>query len=711
MAKQSEPAPASSRPGLDVWMATRRQSLSVGLLVASALLAIIPIYHLILYFRNHSGNTLVFLWGLFLALLALVGGLALQVEPPGTASEREGRYRLLALILGGLAGFATFLLGLGLPLGPWAARIVPAATTKEAEPILQVWKDNWWRIGVIALAVLGGLVVMFLSLQLARSVERASAGMRRLLYGYNAALTGLLLFAILGLVNVLSYVHLWPFTLFGQQIDWTPSQLYTLSPRSVNILKKEVTGSVEVLVLMPTSDPLTEEINRLINNIKQQNPRFTVSYISPDVSRNEFAKTLIQYAKLIDRAKLSPPDSQRGRIGLIVVYRNEGKEDAQFIPYSDLSSRTPGQRQRMVFRGENQVMRALVRLIDKTPAKVVFTRGHGELGSEPAGRPGMGGSLADLKRLLNAKGNYEFKEATLGVEGAKGLEDADVVVIARPTRAFPPKAIEALRNYLNPTGTSKKGKLIVLLDTRVQDGKMLHTGLEPLLRSYGVEISDKRILTNTDKPESVLVASNPETTNPLATSFSGLGRRILYFHEPRRVQAAQGGNRLYKVDEVFTTLSGRLVWEESNLTAPGLDLLNRYLKQAPEDRPKAEVDVPVAVAVSETKPQPGLPAGHVPVSAEAPRMVVFGDASWLSDDEVSGDRGTNSVDLFATCVSWLRGRSDLGPDVAPDKDRADFTLRDKLQPDDVRRLEWLPLGLLFVSIAGLGGGIWVIRRR
>src|SRR5262249_31336016 len=199
MAKEKvQPTPESPGLVLERWVASNRRGLSLGLLVAAALFAVIPIAQAIVHFQSPPANFPVGAWGTVMALLSLFGGLYLTFEQPTAgmpaAPGQEGHYRLLALGLGGMAGLATFLLGVWLPLGPWSSFFVPAAEKgATAEPILKVWRENWWRIGLCGLSVVGGLAIMFVSLQLARSVERVSAGMRRLLYGYNAALTGLLL--------------------------------------------------------------------------------------------------------------------------------------------------------------------------------------------------------------------------------------------------------------------------------------------------------------------------------------------------------------------------------------------------------------------------------------------------------------------------------------------------------------------------------------
>jgi hypothetical protein len=712
--EQAQGVAGSSGDTLENWIAARQRPLSIALLVLAALFAALALTQLILQVRSKSGNVPIGAWAAALSLLWLFGGLYLTFEQ-GSAQRPglEGRFRLLALGLGGVAGLLTFLLGLWLPLGPWSVYFVPGDVAKATSaPLLKVWRENWWRIAVCGLSILGGLGMMFASLQLARSVERASAGMRRLLYGYNAALTGLLLLAILGLLNVLSYVHLWPFTLFGQQLDWTPGQIHTLSEHSINVLQKEVDGDVEFVVLMPFNTIIAKELESLFNNMREYKSRISVVHYSPDASKTEYHRALAKYGNVIEKASFQ--EVEAGLVGIVVVYRKDSKEDVQFVPYRQLldEDNPPTQRNeekakpRFIFKGESQLILALQKLADKKPAKIVFTRGHGEPGSAEGRRERADSSLSELKRMLSARGNYEFKEITLGpdgVEGGKGFEEAEVVVVARPTEVFAPKALDALRQYIKPIGTSKKGKLIVLLSTEVRGTKMLQTGLEGLLREFNVEVSDKRLLSASPRPEMVLVT--PDPSSPLG----GILRVYLGFRNARQVDAAQAGTPGVKVDRLLVTTDFP-VWEEPNLTASGSDLLAKYAQtEFPEDqRPRSKV--PVAVAVSESNPRSDLPPGHVPVDKGVPRLVVFGDNSWLANEAISR-QGSGGADLFANCLSWLRGKAVLGRSDIEDKERNLFTLKDKTTSEDVSRLTWLPLALILISVVGLGGGIWVARRR
>src|SRR5262249_40869788 len=113
MAKeQPHPAAQPSGRALERWIAANQSRVSLGLLVAAVLFAIIPIVQIIIHFQSPPANVPFGAWGGAMALLCLFGGLYLLFDQssPG-AADRESRYRLLALGLGGLAGLVTFLLG------------------------------------------------------------------------------------------------------------------------------------------------------------------------------------------------------------------------------------------------------------------------------------------------------------------------------------------------------------------------------------------------------------------------------------------------------------------------------------------------------------------------------------------------------------------------------------------------------------------------
>src|SRR5262249_45007827 len=146
---------------------------------------------------------------LFLALVFGGSGFWYRRHEERQMSDREA-LRLLVLVVGGLVGFIIALYGIRLAIKWWAT------VTGGVE----AWQGpEGWRVWVCVLVELAGLAIMFASLLLARTEERSKPLLRRLLYGFNAVLTGLLLLALLVVLNILAYIYL------PTASDWTSSGL------------------------------------------------------------------------------------------------------------------------------------------------------------------------------------------------------------------------------------------------------------------------------------------------------------------------------------------------------------------------------------------------------------------------------------------------------------------------------------------------------
>ena len=91
-----------------------------------------------------------------------------------------------------------------------------------------------------------------------------------------------------------------------------------------------------------------------------------------------------------------------------------------------------------------------------------------------------------------------------------------------------------------------------------------------------------------------------------------------------------------------------------------------------------------------------------------PLMVVFGDATWISNSAVAARSGADNYDLFVSCVNWLRERPDIGVQPVDDKTRSLYRLPENLS---VTRLLIMPVMLLLMTVMCVGTGIWIVRRR
>lgn len=716
---------SESESGLLSTLARYRKQTGYGLLIVAVLFALIPLW-MVYHYKvagSQSQDTSVkeekkgieetkpaaekelryvpvMLWGGFLALIFMGAGVwYLLSEETGTLNAVDAT-RLMVLTIGGLSGLVTVLLiGLALPYFEWWNIYMGG---------VESWRKEWWRIGVTMLALFGGLALMFASLQLARTDERSSAGMRRLLYGYNAVLTGLLVLAILVALNVSTYVSQIPAwgAFFSKPGDWTASSLFTLAPASKNLIAS-IDQPLNVYVLLTEADPFRSEVKTLMGNCRAANSRFEWDPVSPESRRA---------AELVRKYEL--PDI----MGLLIVYGKEGSEQHEFIFREELGTADRMSPNKFSFEGENALITKIRLLTEgKSRAVVYFSQGEGELGLKETNSAAPDRGLALLVERLE-KANYQVKELRLDDPTLDRIpEDAAIVVVARPSLALSQKALKSLDVYMNPTAKdAKKGKLVVLMDVVTnRDGSMIQTGFEPFLQQFSVKVNDDRLLifpnNLTDFPLQNLVLANPAGRNPLAVAFQ---RERFLFTDVRTLQIVPSDpnnpfNR-YSADAFLVGRERITLLEKPPFHADPAKYLIDMLKGAEtEDKLRQELQslltkTPPIVAAAVTEPKEPAAEGdpHARLrTKQEPRMVVFGDASWVANKEISQP---GNFELFVSILNWLRERPEIGQMAEP-KERKFFSL--STSPEGVTRLQWLPGFLICLAIVGLGGGIWIVRRR
>jgi hypothetical protein len=678
------PEPAPARRGTFESLADNPQQVQVGLFVLVLALCSVPLVLLIRYGWSGTALPSFAFWMSVFLVLEVCTAIGIYLAPAeGTTLTGADRLRVLALAIAGIIGANAALLGLGLPF------------TDRLKPIFGAGIDGWRKNkDVLALCgglFFGGLILMFLGVQLARSFERTRSDLRRVLYGYNAFLSTALLVASLGLINVLAYSGVKPFTLLEKPIDWTKSRMYTLKPTSQTFLAS-LTEPVKVYILIP-DELARREVTTLLENCRAVTNKISWDYVSRDRDSAAFMELQKKYLFR--------------ELGVLVVYGTEGKEVSELIRFQDLFA--DRNREGFQFKGEG----ALIKTIDylasgKARAKVYFTQGHGELPVGPAA-PGReaGDGMGELYARLG-RGNYEPRELRLGDDATPVPDDADVVVIARPAKKFSDAALKALTDYMD----KRKGKLFVLFDVVTVGNDWVRTGLEDLVRKYGVQVNEDRVLDADEErnPTILVCVTNPENPTAIGPAFwDRSGERPLAaftLRLARSVEPVPGAAMGFNAQPLVFAFSRGGVWVEKKLSA-NADQIAAEIRQKPEMRDKLAAKGPVSLAVTVTEPRgaAGRPNPHTMGGDQQPRLVVFGDSTWVTDSEMQGDA---HFALFGACLSWLRER----PDVTNTDDRAQRTmyqLNTKLI--DAKRLFLQPLGLMVLAVIGLGGAVWVARRR
>jgi hypothetical protein len=688
---------APTTPKTDPLESNYRQ-VCLSILGLGGLFLIVAVVSYVLYRTRDVNAAPYVLWGLALCSVCLVAGLVGLLAQGGGGPEtrtRGERARVLILLVVGAAGLATAVLGLALP---FAYRQI------FGEPF-KVWQKHLGTVCLVLAVIFAGMVVLFAGLTLARGYLASHPNLRRVVYGYNAVVGTALLTCILVLVNFLPYIQVPPFKYLSQTYDWTTSKIFSLSDESKAILAS-LQEPVEVYVLLnPDRDRVAPEVETLLNNCRSVTSRVHWRVVARDFNIEELRE--------LDK-KYQLPDST----GLLVVYGTEPKTTSEFIRRSDLveNQDTSPTEQRFLFKGESALMNAISYLSQgKKKSVVYFTKGHGE--AEFDGLPGREGerSISMLKEELD-KRNYEVRSLKLDIDTNSIPDDADAVVVAGPTRPLGDNQVKALRDYLQGAGGSKKkGRLIALLDPVIKGGSMEPSGLEALLAENNVKLGKDRLLAaGIRNPLDVVVIADPESNNPIAKAFVQGGRATPFLFENARTVEPLPGNPSapggLRAETVLFTVPDYYVWAETNLEASPQAAADEVRNNREKLRQKvSRVPLSVAVAVTEGgTPPPPIP-GHESLAKEGqPRLIVVGDSAWVTNRFLAGRDGRDSVDLFASCLAWLREKPNLGSGAAG-KERNQFHLT--VPPDGGWRLVLLPIVLLLLTVCLAGTGIWVVRRR
>ncbi len=695
--------PQSTQQQWLVTLAQNRQQVACGLLAAGVVFALAWGVINFVYLRENP-------WvGVEITLPALLCGAAGLVQ---LLYHPEERYRvdatrLVLLIVGAGIGLDLVLVSLTLGIQWW----------EQVAGGLKAWQSpEGRRFWFVLMLQISGLAIMFLSLQLARGEERSHAFLRRLVYGYNAVLTGLLLVLILLVLNVLAYIFL------PANDPWTLKSIYKLSSRSENILQG-LDQPTKIYVLLAGEEQVTlRNVRALIENCRAVNDNIQVEYLSPDRDR-EKALQLAQKYKFGERE------------GILVVYGREPNTEHQFISKTALYSGSDmfaAQRENRFFKGESELLTALSYLSGgKQKPIVYFTQGNGELDITDARSREIDKGAGILKQRLE-RDNITVKGLELSsIEGRTSKnpdvvisttvpKDATVVVIAGPRQLLPEYAVKALRDYMKASGSATgqgKGKMIVMLDVVVDpEGRMVRTGLEEFLSEFNVKVGDNRVLQISarisDSPQFVRALASPEPAvqarNPVAAAFQ-FPPFMFVLYNVRTVEPEMGkgpDSFHYQADEFLLVPRQDELLAETDLRTDLGQLLANLFK--PEHRKElaaklSQSNLPVAVTVTEQAPR----ADPHEQPAATPRLVVFGDATLASNGWMAQRNLGPSYDLFYSLISWLRERpSDIGIEA---KEQDIYVI----DPAGINywRLIMLPAIVMFVGIIGLGAVVWVVRRR
>jgi ABC-type uncharacterized transport system involved in gliding motility auxiliary subunit len=467
----------------------------------------------------------------------------------------------------------------------------------------------------------------------------------------------LLLAALLVMINYLGWKYY-------KRFDWTKSQLYSLSEKTLNVLKGLKQDVEFIVFLSPEQGEIYQPTTELLSRYGAASSRVHVRIV-------DAAKKPVEAQQLVRQYGVTTT-------GVVVV---SGK-DKRVIDSNDLAEldfrtmQTTGAPQMTGFKGEQLFTSALVQLSEGRKPKILFTTGHGEHSLDDQSGRGLSGA-----QQLLGRDNFELEEwASLGKPAVPA--GTDLLVIAGPTGSFVQPELDAFSAYLD-----NGGRMLVLLDPTLGPGAgagLATTGLEDWLGRYGIKAGQNIVVD----PSNPLPFFGPETIfskdygdHPVTKALSQAGVPVLLSVVRSMTPGSAPGIKLTEL--VHTSSEG---WGETDLS--NLDKVGRDPR-----------DVPGPVGIAVVAESGATAPGKRPM-----RLVAVGDSDFAANQLQQANEG-NAV-LLSNAFNWLVEREAL-LGIPPKKTEQ---VKLTLTRDEIRRIYLLAAALPILAVA-LGTAVFFRRRR
>ncbi len=640
-------------------------------------------------------------WASLMAALAIIAGIALVSRVPPEGKETY-ETRIILVVLGAISGLMLALLGF-VYAWRWQQSIVLWVNKGDLH-------EARWVVAALAI-VLAGLALMFTAMQPARAEERNSVLLRRLLYGTNAVLTGLLLLLTLTAVDVIVFLEL------PENVISTAAGFKGLSKTSKEFLKT-INEPVKLYLIMPEDfrfeeDPyssLYADCKSLLQAVESENQNIKVEFLSPATDDDAIRQ-------LMDRLKI--PEVQRKYSGLLIGY-GESEEASEFIPAQELFTyvRTGGDPNRPnfagAFQGENKLMTELNFLSGGSKRPVVyFTQSNGEplIGEAP-----KDSEARTAHRLVQQLKDRKYEVKPLKFEPGKkpDLADATIVIIGAPNKPFVPDQVDILREYVMPKKKGAKGgKLVAMLPAfRDLNGNVSPTGLDSFLVELGIRLEDRRLFM---LPDQAVNQYFPPVFVPGSFAAELRGHPLtgvlrendyILFSNVRPVRLERERKAFANGHQLFTTLPQMETYSDDKYDSNPSAILRKIedenkkdLRTTYNEKHGSRNPVPVAAYLAQR-------GGKGDSGPEQMQVVVIGSDAFVADDVIGQPRKfEQNVAIMGAILEHVRERPQ-GMGIEPNV----VGVFEMPKQADALSLLYAPFALVVVGIVALGVGVWFARR-
>lgn len=500
----------------------------------------------------------------------------------------------------------------------------------------------------------------------------------------NSVVVSLLVLMLAGLANYLAFRHY-------ERFDWTSQSVYSLSERSKVVLRG-LHADIDVYLFMSRGEPARADLDELLERYKAETTHLTIHSVDPETQRTEFQVLAQRFGvgglQNVETGELSSDVD-------IVVAAGEKhwkitREDLVELDLSSLGEDDDGANVATQVKSEQALTGAILQVTSGRDTKVCVTKGHGEWTTEGQSDRALGSLQHELQRS-----NIVLEEfSTLGQETIP--RSCDAVFVIGPQTAFQEAEATALGAYVRAGGN-----LLVTLDPLVERDAFRATGLEAMLRGFGVAVDENIVI---ERDRSLLNAGGDDiffvTTygEHATTSVLRRLRPTTALRLARSIRPLDVGSSAVKLLETSAEAYG-----ETSIAELG--------GEVEPAKNGADLGGPLSLAVAvDTRARRAEPVGDEPPAPQQARtggrMIVVGTSSWLMSAFIDCPEVAN-FDLSSAWTGWLTQREALIA-IAPKRvqARAVVMAEGDLTSLAVRVLFLMPMAVLLLGIA-----VWWTRRQ
>lgn len=457
--------------------------------------------------------------------------------------------------------------------------------------------------------------------------------------------------------------------------DWTGERLFTLSGRTVSVLKA-LRDEVKVYVFLAQGEPNRVELQELLDRYRGAQNRLVYRFVDPDRQR-------VEYDQLAQRfGLLAAQDEQTGEVRsdvAVVVTRGDKRWNILRDDLTALDTESLGgsSEPKVDVKAEQALTGAIVQVTRGRATKVCVTRGHGEWS--------LGGGQRSLEAFVEVLRSENVEVEAVDVLGQSALgAGCDSVFVLGPQQAWNEKEAGLLGDYLR-----KGGRVLMTLDPVVGEAGFEISGLEGVLGGFGVtpgnnvvvELEESRLLTPSPVDAFFVNDFGDAPVHSVVSAIAARDRRVMLRYA-RSISASMPNARaiLRASSKSYAESHPEDLSDASGKLAPG----------------QGDLAGPVGLAVAATIDGTGGVTG---------RLLVIGESNWLAPESL-GDQRFANYDLLAASLGWLAERKEL-ISIAPKKIAAVPIL---ISEGDLAGIALRVLLLLPLSIVFLGMSVYWSRR-